>query len=51
MVNTIDYGTINGIKVGWLFEEFCDLDVEQLQYDLDNMYDNLPWFDFQDADD
>ena len=50
-IGEVDYGTINGVKVGWLFEEWCDLDVKQLQYDLDTMYENLPWFDFQDADD
>jgi hypothetical protein len=46
-----DYGTINGVKPRWLFEEFCDIDVERLQKDLETMYEHLPWFDFQDADD
>ena len=46
-----DYGTINGAKPGWLFEEFCDIDVERLQIDLEAMYEHLPWVDWQDADD
>ena len=46
-----DYGTIDGAKPGWLFEEFCDVDVERLRKDLETMYEHLPWFDFQDADD
>ena len=47
----MEYGTINGVKPGWLFEEFCDIDVERLQADLEKMYEHLPWFDFQKADD
>ena len=42
----MQYGTIDGVKPEWLFEEFCDLDVDQLKFDLDTMYDNLPWFAF-----
>jgi len=50
-MNRKDYGTINGVKPGWLYEEFCDIDVERLQKDLATMDEHLPWHDFQDADD
>jgi|TARA_R110000765_G_scaffold116169_1_gene209282 hypothetical protein len=44
-------GTKGSHKPEWLFEEFCDVDVERLQKDLGEMDKHLPWFDFQDADD
>ena len=51
MMDRKDYGTINGKKPEWLFEEYCDIDVERLQKDLETMYEHLPWVDWRDADD
>ena len=46
-----DYGVIGNHKPGWLFEEFCDIDVDKLIQDLEVMDKNLPWKDFTVADD
>jgi len=46
-----DYGTLGNHKPEWLFEEFCDVDVDKLVDDLNTMDPHLPWFDFTEADD
>ena len=46
-----EYGTLGNHKPGWLFEEYCDIDVDRIMKDLETMDPHLPWVDWVEADD
>lgn len=46
-----EYGTLGNHKPGWLFEEYCDIDVDRIMKDLETMDPHLPWVDWIEADD
>lgn len=45
------YGTVGNHKPEWLFEEFCDIDIDKLRLEMETLHDHMPWFDFTEADD
>jgi len=46
-----DLGTQGNHKPEWLFEEFCDIDVERMSREFKYMYEELPWLNWVDSDD
>lgn len=47
----MDYGRLGNHKPEWLFEKIADIDIDLLKQELDGYHDQLPWFDFSEADD